>query len=243
MSTKYFILTKSSDNPSDNNENNQIFFLNTSQTFILPRCNIEGHISIGLFENSLIEWSKQFCSKDKNFLDIGAHTGTYSICFAPHVKHVYSFEPQKMTYYALCGSVALSNLQNITCYKIGLGSEEQVGNTQLKIVTNCGGGSSIHHTDTTHNILKEEEIEINTLDNFNFNNIGFIKMDVEENEYFVLKGGIETLKRSDYPSILFEANDYTYSKSGMLFDFLKSIGYNYIPINGYNKMFLATFNR
>ena len=68
-------------------------------------------------------------------LDIGAHTGTYTVSLAQYCNHVYAFEPQKMTYYALCGSIALSNLTNVTCLNVGLGSNEQVGKQTLNIIT------------------------------------------------------------------------------------------------------------
>ena len=49
-----------------------------------------------------------------HILDIGANIGTHTIPFSKMVYrgHVYAFEPQKMTYYGLCGGVALSNLKN-----------------------------------------------------------------------------------------------------------------------------------
>lgn len=232
MSTNYFILTKSLDKQIDNDDDNQIIYINNKYSFILPQTNIEYYLKHGLFEKYLMEWSKKFCSKDKNVLDIGAHTGTYSLCFSNYCKTVYSFEPQKMTYYALCGSVALSNIKNINCYNFGLGSEEQVGTQQLKIVSNDGGGSTLH---AKSNILREEQIRINTLDSLNLENIGFIKMDVEDNELFVLQGGVETLKRSNYPSILFESN----YKNDTLFNFIKTLGYNIEQIQNYNNMYLA----
>jgi len=186
----------------------------------------------GLFESWLIQWSKQFC-KGKTFLDIGAHTGTYSICLSPHSSQVHSFEPQKMTYYALCGSVALSNIQNITCHNVGLGSPEQVGTASLKIVSNDGGGSSMH---ADVGIIREENIQVVTLDSLKIQDIGFIKMDVEENEYFVLLGAAETLKESNNPPILFESNN----KDPTLFNYISLLGYKIIQLNGTNNMFLAT---
>jgi FkbM family methyltransferase len=232
MSTKYFILSKPSDKTVDSNSENQIVFLNRSQTFILPQINLEYYSKHGLFENQLIEWSKQFCKEDKVFLDIGAHTGTYSISLAPHCKEIHSFEPQKMTYYALCGSVALSNATNITCHNIGLGSTEQVGPLKLKIVSNDGGGSSIH---ANGNILREEIINIHTLDSLHLTDIGFIKMDVEENELYVILGAIETLKSCGYPPILFESN----TTNDILFNFIQNLGYKIIKISGCSNMFLA----
>ncbi len=236
MSTRYFILTKTASNQITDNTDDQIIFPNKI-SYLLPRINLEYYSQNGLFENQLIEWTKQLCSPDKVFLDIGAHTGTYTLSLANLCKHVYSFEPQKMTYYALCGSIALSNLQNVTCLQTGLGSSDQTGKAILKIVSDDGGGSSIHATD---GILKEEEIQIYTLDHFQIVDIGFIKMDVEENELSVLHGAVETLRRSNYPKILFESNSGDSSEEGRaLFSFLSELGYRIIKLNGYHNMYLA----
>ena len=233
MTTKYFIMTKSPDSKTYENEKNQIIYLNNQETHILPQINMHYYATQGLFESHLIDWCKQFCTNDKVFLDIGAHSGTYTISLSAYAKHVYSFEPQKMTYYSLCGSVALSGKENVTCYQFGLGSPEQIGQQTLKIVSNDGGGSSLH---STNGILREETIEVRTLDELNIADIGFIKMDVEENELQVLKGALKTLEKSNYPTILFESNYENHE----LFDYIKQIGYSgIISVSGCNNMFLT----
>jgi FkbM family methyltransferase len=200
--------------------------------YILPLNHIQHHIANGLFEEKLIEWSRQFCNKDKVFLDIGSHTGTYALSLSQYCKYVHAFEPQKMTYYALCGSVALSNINNIECHNYGLGSEEQVGEQTLKIVSIDGGGSSLH---STAGIIGEEQITIKTLDSLNIDNIGFIKMDIEENELYALQGAVETIKRCNNPPILFECNTI----NEKLFTFITSLDYRIINISGFSHMFLA----
>jgi len=232
MSCKYFILTKPTNNPA-NDDNNQIISLN-SKTYILPQTNIDYYMKHGLFEKYIIEWAMQYCSTDKNMLDIGAHSGTYAISLADNCKNVYAFEPQRMTYYTLCGSVALSNCPNVTCINVGLGSEEQVGKKTLNIVSPDGVGSTLQ---AREKVLATEEVEIKTLDSFDLDNIGFIKIDVEENELSVLEGSVLTLKKSNYPKILFESN--TVNKK--LFNFIRSLNYNIIQIKGCNNMFLAVY--
>jgi FkbM family methyltransferase len=228
----YFILTKPNNNNINNDEKNQ-FICVKEKVYILPKNNITYYINHGLFEKSLIDWCKQFCKKDKNMLDIGAHSGTYTISLAEYCNNVYSFEPQRMTYYSLCGSVALSNIKNAICLNIGLGTEEQVGKQVLNIISLDGGGSSLH---AESNILQTEEIEVRTLDSFNIDNISFIKIDVENNELQVLLSSQDTLKKSNYPTILFEMN----TRNTELVNFLESLNYNIININGYNNMFLAS---
>jgi len=222
MSTEYFILA-----------NSQPIVIH-GEAHILPKVNIDYYTSKGLFEEDLIHWCKKFCDKTKVFLDIGAHSGTYTISLAKLCKEVHSFEPQRMTYYSLCGGVALSNIRNAYCYNFGLGSPEQVGKQTLNIVSNDGGESSLHSTDE---ILATEEVEIRTLDSLNLTAIGFIKMDIEDNELHALKGAVETLRANNYPPILFEAN----WNNNDLFHYIKHLGYNnVVNISGHRNMNLAT---
>jgi len=226
----FFILTKPNNLDINYDKKNQFICLNDN-IYILPKNNINYYINNGLFEKNLIEYCKQFCRQDKIMLDIGAHSGTYTISLAQYCKYIYSFEPQQNTFYALCGSVALSNIKNVKCINIGLGSEEQVGMRALNIVSLDGGGSSLHNSNDT--ILQTEEIEIRTLDSFNIENIGFIKIDVEENELQTLQFSQNTLKKSNYPIILFEMN----KENIQLIHFLKDL--NYDITNIYTNMFLA----
>jgi len=237
MSTKYFILSKSSDADTPNTTNDQIVYLGPRLHYILPQVNLEYYSRRGLFESALIQWCKQFCRPDRVFLDIGAHTGTYALSLAPHCQQVHAFEPQRSTFYALCGSIALSNLtNNIIAHNVGLGSDSQVGTKTLHIVSNDGGGSSIWEQSGLP-ILREEEIEIQTLDSMNLSNVGFIKMDVEDNELDVLRGAQQTFRVCGYPSFLFESN----RENRPLFDYIENtMNYQIIPISGCANMFLST---
>ena len=237
MTTRYIILTKDADATADNNAGNQIFSINRSLTYLMPAVNTAYYADRGLFENNLIEWCKQFCSKDALFLDIGAHTGSYAITLAPYSAKVLAFEPQRQTYYALCGGVALSGSKNVICHEYGLGNDSQVGTKTLHIVSNDGGGSTVW-APPADKVLGTEEIQVRTLDSLNIQErISFIKMDVEENELHVLQGGMETIVRAGYPKILFESNN----ESAALFNYLRDVlGYQIVKVNGYFNMYLAT---
>lgn len=235
---EYFILAKPNNLQTDVDTENNIISLATGKIYILPKINLHYYTNNGLFEKHLIEWCKQFCYTSKNMLDLGAHCGTYSISLSGFCNHIYAFEPQKMTYYSLCGGVSLSNIRNITCINTGLGSPEQVGIQQLNIISDDGGGSTLHvqHIPSDSKIITTEEIKIKTLDSYNIENISFIKMDVENNELQILMGAMETLRKSDYPKILFEMN----SPHKALIDFLENMKYKIIKLHNCDNMYLAT---
>ena len=235
MTTPYFLLAKPIHARVDDDNENQIVFLNRKRVFLLPQINIDYYAKCGLFENQLMEWCRQYCRKDRVFLDIGAHSGTYSISLADDCGQVYAFEPQRETYYALCGGVALSHLRNVVCYNVGLGAESQVGKQTLRIVSHDGGGSTIQPT--VEPVLREETIEIRTLDSFDLSNVGFMKIDVEGNELYVLQGARTTLERSGFPPIVFESND---ESNRALFDYIRNdLGYEVVKIGGCANMYLA----
>ena len=235
MTTQYIILSKDDRDAVQDNKKNQFFHINRAPCYFLPAHNHDYYVKYGLFESGLIEWCKQFCNPNSVFLDIGAHTGTYAISLAPFSKKVYAFEPQKMTYYALCGGVALSNMNNIDCINYGLGSDDQVGTQTLNLVSADGGGSTLQKVQCE--VIGKERVEVRRLDDMQIQGpISFIKMDIEGNELNAVKGGVETLRRNNYPRILFESN----CENAELFQFIKDLGYKVISVSGTFNMFLAT---
>jgi len=216
----------------------------SSPTYLFPLSRYYFQVEGKLSEESLILWSKEFCSADKNFLDIGAHTGTYTLSLAPHCNHVYAFEPQKFTYYGLCGGIALSNYQNVTAYNTALGSSPQRGKMTLKIISHDGGGSSILPLSTHENPMASETVDVKSLDeDFTIDNIGFVKIDVEGNESYVLEGAKNTLARSNFPPIIFEYQEFPQYQevNSNLKKVIRELGYDTQPISGYeNLMVLAT---
>lgn len=175
-------------------------FRPSSPSFIVPKSLAiwEGQ---DLPEASLINWCPQFLSKDKNFVDIGGHMGIYTVNLAPYCKQVYTFEPQKMTYYGLCGNVFLNGLNNVTTHNVAMG--ETQGTAELKIICDNGGGSSLSNLPTNQAPMATEVVPVHTLDQYNLTDIALIKIDVEGHELAVLRGATQTILR-EQPRIIFE---------------------------------------
>lgn len=157
----------------------------------------------------------------KNIVDIGAGLAEY--CWLLPFKHAYAFEPNKtMTYKIHANAVLHNRVEEIDTFQCLLSDKPEDVNYD-GFLTEVGGHSCYHKD-------KEQVVHSTVLDSFNIDNIGLIKIDVEGMEEKVLRGGIGTIIRSNYPPILFECWDVGYSgmtqeKHDSLFNYLKSLGY------------------
>ncbi len=192
----------------------------------------------GIFEYSLIDWCQQYLNHNSLFIDIGANIGTYSVILSKYCKEVHAFECSPDTYQNLNNSIKLNHMTNIVTHQEGLGDEEK---ESIFYLTSADGGTD-SLIDVPGYTSGQITVQIKTLDSFKLTNIGFIKIDVENYELEVLKGAQQTLKNSNYPPIIFEANhDEWYKEKKLeLFKFIISLGYKIHPINGYGNMYLAS---
>jgi FkbM family methyltransferase len=223
---------------------------NNENTMFIPEARVaKDYFNTGFYERGYIDWAiHNFVSENKNVIDIGAHIGWYTTAFAKKANHVYSFECSPKSFNYLCANIALNNLDyKVTKYNCALSNES--GTTPYYIRDpNDGGGNGISkfENDNINNTLYIN-VPKNTLDSYQLTNIEFIKIDVEGHEKEVLEGSIETIKRNNYPKILFESWDEHHEKNvpaiklkEELFNFIKSLGYNIIKIGV--DMYLAEKN-
>lgn len=208
-------------------------------TFIVPEF-LFSYFENGIPEKSLIDWVKQeLTNKDKIFLDIGAHVGTWAISLAKFFRHTYAFEPQKAVYNCLCGSIALSELSHLITPE-----EVAIANSPFEHITihrkTEGGGETSIIPFSNHSF--NEVVKTKKLNTFRFpdNSVGLIKIDVEGAELAVIKGGEVFLKFNNYPPILFECwTDERGQDRQAVLDKITELGYTITVINGYPEMLLA----
>jgi FkbM family methyltransferase len=211
--------------------------------------------SSGVPEWGHIQWCiENFIKPDLNFVDIGAHIGTYSWSIAPYANQVYSFECNPEVYNCLCANIFLKDLNHkIKAYNFGLSSEEGESTYYIRSKDGGGNGFTFLGEKREESSLGTLQLPLKRLDDLNIENIGLIKIDVEGHEIHVLKGALETLKRNNYPPILFESwdewreNHEHYIPSSKLrsdlFQYLKELGYKIEPVGKNSEIFLAQFNQ
>ena len=130
-------------------------------------------------------------------VDVGANNGHFTVEFAHYVSDtgkVFAFEPQRVIYQQLCGNVFLNGLDNVYAYNVALGETEGVTNIESPNYYSEGevNFGDIHLTNNGDDI---EKALITKLDNFNFDNLSLIKIDVQGYEPYVIKGGLKTIEK------------------------------------------------
>jgi FkbM family methyltransferase len=181
-------------------------------------------------------------AKDGVILDIGSNIGTYVVPLAKEFPGIefYSFEPQRIVFYQLCSNIILNGLENVHATNKGLSDTP----AQIEVITpdymveiNVGAFSldaGVHENNNQCSTQgRSEKIQIERLDDYGFQNVRLIKIDVEGLEMSVIKGGLETIKANDYPPIIFETwsiMDWYKERRKELLAYVESLGYHITTI-------------
>lgn len=186
-------------------------------------------------EYPLITWAREnYAKPEQDFIDVGAHVGTWTLAFAKHVKRVFAFEPNRKPFALLCAGVALNQLSNVYPWPGALGSTNGVAG--LKHVSSDGGGNKIVPINEA-----DERVPISKLDGLDglySYNPSLVKIDVEGYELEVLRGMEKVLTRAR-PHIIFEVNPGQETLERDITNWLAGINYAVIKISMYENMRLA----
>jgi FkbM family methyltransferase len=177
----------------------------------------------------------------KEIIDIGANNGNFTIDFAHLVGDtgkVYAFEPQRLIYYQLCGNVFMNGLDNVYCYNHAIGNVVTSISMEKVDYHNTGdvnfGNVKIDESSRWrkidgHLIPAEKEYVLEVpLDQYSFNDVVFIKIDVQGYELKAIKGAVRTIEKHR-PYLFVEFEDDLLRESGTseaeLQSYIESLGY------------------
>jgi len=204
------------------------------------------------YEARLISWcNSTFIDPKKDFVDIGAHIGTWAWTCGAKANKTHAFECNNEVFNCLCANIYLKKLSSkVIAHRCGLSNKSNQKMTYYKRSIDGGGNglAVVHPSDSS---APTDTVDVFRLDDFNLDNVGFLKLDVEGYEREVLEGAQNTLRTSDFPPFVFESWPPSKEQEGVpaiklrdeLFSYINSIGYNIIPIVGCPEQFLAEYRR
>jgi FkbM family methyltransferase len=159
-------------------------------------CLLKAH-EIELFHLPLL------CPKGRSGIDVGANAGMYAYKLSSLLPKVYAFEINA----ELTEDLRAYHAPNIEIIPTGLSSKADSATLYIPKVhgIRMTGWASLEPNDSPEVSGHETmDVKITKLDSFDFDGVGFIKIDVEGHELHVLEGGMRTL-RASRPSILVES--------------------------------------
>jgi FkbM family methyltransferase len=160
------------------------------------------------------ELSKPYIRNFRNALDIGCRVGEFTRYLHLDFAHVYAFDPNLWPDFR-----KNVDLGRVTHYNCAIGAEP--GETMMF------GGTHAMQEGATGKV-----VPVHTIDSFDFENIDYIKIDVEGFEKKVLQGAAATIERCN-PVIVIEQNhvvledDVQYSAK----EYLEALGYKSVAVD------------
>lgn len=145
------------------------------------------------------------CDADRTAVDVGANYGMYSFRLVGLARHSIAFEPIP----AFAKMLRSGFGSRLTVHAVAL-SDTHGGEVELRLPRLFTGYATIEQNNSL-DTRDQESIDLvrvprATLDSFDLQNVGFVKIDVEGHEEAVLLGARETLKRCN-PCVLIEVEE------------------------------------
>lgn len=172
-------------------------------------------------EPDTVKWIESFDKSDTAF-DIGANIGAYSLIMGKYAKMVFAFEPSVFTFSTLVKNIYTNTASNVMPVNMALSERKKIGEFAYSSIDL---GSSVHGLDVK--LEKEahrQKILSYSIDDFitdfGIESPNHIKLDVDGNEFDILKGAAKTISTKAFKSLMVEADD----KRKDMFDFLESLG-------------------
>jgi FkbM family methyltransferase len=167
-----------------------------------------------MYQPQHIQQSLQLCASRRTALDIGGHVGFWSYYLAAGFAKVHAFEPNEL--FAQCFERNVRE-KNVSLHRVALGEAERM--IALEVDPANTGATHVRPG-------AEGAIPMRRLDDFDFQDVDFLKVDVEGFERQVLEGGRETLARCR-PVVIVEQKDFAGRYGGERYgaaELLRSLG-------------------
>ncbi|MEA5502649.1 FkbM family methyltransferase [Halotia wernerae UHCC 0503] len=187
---------------------------------------------------------KSLVNPNKNSIDVGANNGVYTYFLSRLSSHVFAYEPNPN----LAQFLEKLAFQNVTIFPVAV--SDVGGTATLSVPTDneseiyqLGGKDKLGSLKGISGYkIKTFEVPVVRLDDQNHHDIGFIKIDVEGYEEFVISGASEILSKQK-PNLLVEIEQRHINKNiSEIFSKIIALGYegyfllnrNLIPLDSFS---------
>jgi FkbM family methyltransferase len=148
-----------------------------------------------MYQPQHIQQALDFCRRRRVAVDVGAHVGFWSYYLALAFERVHAFEPNEMYAHCFERNVAA---KHVSLHRVALGEAQR--SIALESVADNTGATHVRPN-------ASGSVPMRRLDDYRFEELDFLKVDVEGYERLVLEGARETLARCR-PVVIVEQKDF-----------------------------------
>lgn len=205
----------------------------------------------GVWDQHILDLAREVSSKrNGTALDVGAHLGSVTVGFASLFNEVVSFEPNDFNFKILSANVAINGLKNVRLFNNGVYSRETrlaLGEQEIQeiaISVDESGSFDGHAAQNLGAYSFSEQAsgvfghEAKTVDSYRFEDVSFIKIDVQGADGEVLMGALDTIRRCQ-PVVVFEWEELLSRNFSVTFETLckclSDLGYVVSPLKVHNE--------
>ena len=204
----------------------------------------------GSWDAHMFDVIRQGARRGRVAVDAGAHFGVVSCWMATLFDTVHAFEANRETYVFLCANAALREAGRIRPHNLALWSEPttlslaNLDEQDIRIATDRPLEDAFRAADNVGSFSFAPDgtgvnaIEARTIDEFNLQDVGFIKVDCQGADGHVIRGAHETIARCR-PILVFEWESLLSAPRGITLEQVSSelgaIGYDVKPLYQHNE--------
>jgi FkbM family methyltransferase len=198
--------------------------------------NATGAIYTRIYESQYIIFLRQYLENARGgcFVDIGAHTGLYTLLLAPYFTKGVCFEPDSVTFQLLRKNLAINHL--VWATPVLAAASDNCGVGQLRVMGKYSGTTRLFSKgESCFNNEQLVEVDLlkvdDVLDKMDIAKISLMKIDTEGHELQVLKGAIKVLKASRDALVIYENSNLDDSNFESVCGFFELIGWKVFGID------------
>ena len=168
---------------------------------------VDGRLTYQMYKyRAAMKWVKQH----RGAVDIGAHVGLWSFWMARDFQKLTAFEP--MSEHVACWHANMEKYDNASLFHVALGDKAGVARVKTRTPGSSGdtGVDPAAERSSLRAAVEEdgEQVTMKRLDDYELQDIDFIKIDTEGYEVFIVRGAEQTLLRCK-PCIIVEQKPET----------------------------------
>ncbi len=175
--------------------------------------------------------------KRRRFIDVGANVGIYTYFFSKHFESIDAFEPLE----EICYRISKLDRKHIATHNVALSNKGGSLTFYIPII-NGSPNAPLASLERRMAPFETRQVMVKKLDDYNFDDVDLIKIDVEGHEDSVIEGAEQTIKRTK-PLIIVEIEQRHISKPiNEVFAQIENIGYDGYYLSNNNLISIDQFS-